>query len=82
MNITIKSNALGTITATLRKSKNLGDRPKTYKEIEYVSHSIGSSYNSSRATLLQNSQKDYIIEIYRDGSFYPYYAKLYNIKSI
>lgn len=75
MNVTIKSQTLGGVKQIkITKAKPIGERPKTYKEIETIVHNIGNSFNSSSAVLLKTKNNEYKIEIYRDGCFYPYYC--------
>jgi len=62
--------------AILYKGKPLGEIPKSYKKISVLSHNIGNNYNSSIITIYQTKDKTFRYEIYRDGSFYPYYGKI------
>jgi len=57
------------------KGKPKGEVPKTYKHIGVLSHNIGNNYNSSILTIYK-AKNGYRYEIYRDGSFYPYYGKI------
>ena len=61
--------------ARLYRGFTQGDIPKTYKQINVLSHSIGNNYNSSLLTLFQAKDKSLRYEIYRDRNIYPYYGK-------
>lgn len=74
MDITIEGHKTGLQKVTLGKGKPLADRPKSYKLVETVFHSIGNAYNPSHAQLLKTSRGNLILEIYRDGCFWPYYC--------
>lgn len=76
MDIIIKGRD-GKRKAVLGKGKPLADRPKSYIEVEIVSHSIGNLYNPSTAVLLRNRSGNLFLEIYRDGCFYPYYCPIF-----
>ena len=62
--------------AILYKGRPLRDVPKTYKEVKVCSHNIGNMYNPSILTLYRARDGSLRYEIYRDGSFFPYYGKI------
>lgn len=73
----------GNIPAIMGKGRPLADCPKTYKKVTVVYHSIGDLFNSSQfmynprtMTVYEARDKTLRYEIYRDGSFYPFYGKL------
>jgi hypothetical protein len=49
-----------------------GDVPKSYRRIRTVYHDWGNDYNKSIATLYRTAAKGLVLEMYRDGSIYPY----------
>lgn len=65
----------------LHNGKPLEIKPKTYKEIAVLRHTIGNDYNSNSITIYKakkatGSGSKYRYSIYRDGCFYPYYGVL------
>ena len=69
--------------AIMGKGCPLPDCPKTYKKVGVVSHDVGdllnrktNYYNSSIMTVYRAKDKTLRYEIYRDGSFFPFYGKL------
>ncbi len=62
------------IEATLGKGKSLSDPPKTYKKIGVYSHNIGNAYNPDIMSIYKTKQNVLKYEIYRDGSFFPFYG--------
>ena len=62
--------------AWIYKGKPLPDVPKTYKKMSVESHNIGNDYNTSILTIYKAQDGALRYEIYRDGSFYPYYGRL------
>ena len=59
------------------QGKPLADPPSSYKEVGFVLTSRGNAYNPSIATLYKTKSGRNILQIYRDGCFYPYYCLIY-----
>lgn len=59
------------------QGKPLADPPSSYKEVGIVSHNIGNAYNPSIAHLYKVEGGRNVLQIYRDGCFYPYYCPIY-----
>jgi hypothetical protein len=75
--LTTKNNGKTIQKAILGKGKPLSEKPKNYIEIGLLHHNIGNDYNPSYLTLfhIKNKPNELRYEIYRNGSFYPYYGK-------
>ena len=68
--------------AIMHKGRPLMDRPKTYKLIKIISHSIGSNYNPGTMTIFRAKDGSLRYEIYRNGSFAPYYGRIEFISNL
>jgi len=71
------------IEAIMGKGSPLAECPKTYKQVSVVYHRIGDLFNPSqfvynprKMTIYMARDKSLRYEIYRDGSFFPFYGKL------
>lgn len=59
------------------KGRPLRDTPSSYKECGgFVANELSSFYNSGVVTIYKARNGGLRYEVYRDGSFYPYYGKL------
>jgi hypothetical protein len=59
------------------KGRPLRDVPSSYKECGgFVANELSSLYNSGVVTVYKARDGGLRYEVYRDGSFYPYYGKL------
>jgi len=60
--------------ALMFKGRTLPKRPTSYKFYKIVGHDLGNLFNPHTLTLYKNLQGILKYEIYRDGSFHPYYG--------
>lgn len=59
------------------KGRPLCNTPSSYKECGgFVANELSSFYNSGVVTIYKTRNGRLRYEVYRDGSFYPYYGKL------
>lgn len=73
--------------AIMGKGRPLADCPKSYKKVGVVYHSIGdlfnpneNLYNPRTMTIYSVRDNSLRYEIYRDGSFFPFYGRLTYLK--
>jgi hypothetical protein len=62
--------------AILFRGKALSEPPKTYTKIGAYFHNLGNNYNPHTINLFRAKGGGLRYEIYRDGSFYPFYGKI------
>jgi len=60
--------------ARIYKGHSLQGCPVTYKRVDVIRHNLGNSYNSDLMVLYKNKSGILKYEIFRDGSFFPYYG--------
>lgn len=59
------------------KGRPLCDTPSSYKRCGgFVANELSSFYNSGVVTIYKARNGGLRYEVYREGSFYPYYGKL------
>lgn len=60
----------------MHKGTPKANPPSSYKMIGMLHHNIGNLYNLHYMNIYEAKDKTLRYEIYRDGSFYPYYGKI------
>ena len=74
--------------AIMYEGKPLPECPKSYKKYKVIEHSVTdllsnrNDYNPSWMTIYKTNTGKFKYEIYRDGSFYPYYGDIKFLNNI
>lgn len=52
------------------------ETPKSYKRVGVIGTEFANAYNSGLMTIYRANDGSFRFEMYRDGSFLPYYGKI------